>query len=92
MTLTEMRKNLGTKVLRLDYDFSNRAGTLYLPELCCTDMMGCIKLFKAVDPEVEKIATIAGDEPDVVYVKRLQGWRAVDMRTTYPRNLPPSMQ
>ena len=70
------RRDLGTNVIKLEYDFANRVGTLYMPELCCTDMTGTIALFKRIDPEVEEIHTISGEKPDVIYVGKKNQWYA----------------
>ena len=63
------RPDLVTRVLSLSYDFCTREGTLFMPEYCCTDMTGAIRLFVAIDPEVERIFTRSGDVPDTYYVR-----------------------
>lgn len=65
----------------LSYDFSKRRGVLQMREGSCTDMMGCILLFKAIDPNVRDILTFAGDELDTSYRNDGSGeWRAIDAR------------
>lgn len=70
------RNDLATNVSRLEYDFMSRTGKLYMPDLMCCDMTGCIALFAAIDCEVEKICAFSGVRLDVVYLKRRQGWLA----------------
>lgn len=54
-------------VANLEYDFRCRAGTLHLADGSCTDMRGCIELFKSIDPRVVVIQTIAGGRRDTWY-------------------------
>ena len=53
------RDDVQCYVDRLEYDFQRRAGKLFMGENSCTDMSGCIGLFKKIDPGVELIETIA---------------------------------
>lgn len=78
------KEDLVTSVRRLEYDFELRAGFLYLPPSCCTDMGGCIKLFQAIDPEVSLIYTFEGgvqgtiyERVGTIYERNDQRWRAV---------------
>ena len=65
-------------VRRVEYDFELRTGTLYMGDNSCTDMAGCIKLFKAIDPSVQLILTFAGMKPDTAYHRIGKGdWDAV---------------
>ena len=43
-----------------EYDFTSRTGTLFMSDGSSYDMMGCIDLFKKIDPAVKHIRTIAG--------------------------------
>lgn len=54
-------------VLGLDYDFSRKVGRVIMRELDCCDMVGCIKVFKAIDPGVAEIETFSGEKLDTVY-------------------------
>lgn len=73
------REDLKCSVLGIDYSFVSKVGVLILPPLCCTDMTGAIEFFRAIDKDVTLIRTIAGDEPDVVYVRKSHGrWVAKD--------------
>jgi hypothetical protein len=68
----------GCSVSGLTYDFENRHGALIMPAHCCCDMMGCINVFRAIDPEVREIKTYSGDATDTRYERNDQGqWRAV---------------
>lgn len=68
--------NLHCLVQRLEYDFARRAGVLYLADHNCTDMRGCIDLFKAIDPRVKDIVTIAGKRRDTSYRLIGEKWQA----------------
>ena len=68
--------DLGCYVQRLEYDFVTRTGTLIMCEISCTDMGGCIDLFKRIDPKVVHIRTIAGSEPDTEYRLMYGRWHA----------------
>jgi hypothetical protein len=41
-------------------------------------MLACITLFEAIDPDCIEIETFAGGERDTGYVKRPEGWEAID--------------
>jgi hypothetical protein len=64
------------RVKRLEYDFVARTGILFMMALNCTDMLGCIALFKAVDPEVRRIRTVAGIDGDTEYRLVAGSWRS----------------
>lgn len=70
------REDLQTSACKLVYDFTIRTGTLILPDLCCTDMSGAVRLFKAIDPNVQRIVTMSGDVVDTLYTRTLDGWKA----------------
>jgi hypothetical protein len=53
------RDDVQCDVRRLEYDFETRTGILHLGSGSCTDMSGCIKLFKGIDPEVLAIHTLS---------------------------------
>ena len=50
----------GCFVRRLDYDFVLREGVLWMGHGSCTDMSGCIRLFLAIDFDVQFIVTMGG--------------------------------
>lgn len=68
------RKDLKTRANVLTYDFDLETGWLFMPEDCCTDMAGCIALFKAIDPKVWRIITYAGTNRDTVYRLTKDQW------------------
>lgn len=65
------------RVRRLEYDFETRRGALFLPPCNCTDMGGCIALFRRVDRHVKRIETWAGTDQDTTYVRGADGWQAL---------------
>ena len=69
-------KTFKTQVHELRYNFDISTGWLYLPHGCCTDMAGCIALFQAIDPKVERIGTYAGANRDTSYQLTKDGWKA----------------
>lgn len=54
-------------VIGLLYEFTRHAGELVVPDHNCTDMQGCIALFQAIDPLVERIAVMDGPESQTLY-------------------------
>ena len=56
-------------VLRVEYNFNSQAGTLYLEDHSCRDMIGCINFFRSIDPEVKQIITFSGDREDTGYTR-----------------------
>lgn len=71
------RVDLSTLVHSLTFDFRTHTGRLILPDLCCADMSGCIRLFTAIDPHVIRIETLAGDVADTTYVRDGGNWAAL---------------
>lgn len=70
---------LATTVQRLHYDWSTGAGGLFMPDGCCTDMQGAIRLFRKIDPNVRVIRTFAGPARDTTYERvGRDEWVAVD--------------
>lgn len=67
-------------VQSLAYDFKERAGTIFLEDGSCTDMNGCIALFKKIDPAVTTILTIAGGRRDTAYGLIDGKWQARERR------------
>jgi len=63
-------------VKTLNYDFKTRVGQLFLEDRSCTDMSGCIGLFKKIDPDVRAIQTIAGKRRDTYYAIIDGEWQA----------------
>jgi hypothetical protein len=71
------RQMLDASVLRLSYSFETTSGILYVEEGTCCDMTACIEFFKKIDPQVTRIATMAGKEPDTSYHLRDGKWEAI---------------
>lgn len=67
---------LQCSVLGISYDFSTRQGVLSMAETNACDMTGCIAFFKRIDPKVESIRTVAGDNEDTSYRLIGKEWRA----------------
>ena len=63
-------------VAGITYDFRDQSGLVIMGENSCTDMRGCIALFKRIDPEVRYIATQAGEKLDTVYRRSGDRWFA----------------
>jgi hypothetical protein len=50
-----------------------------MPPITCCDMVGCIKLFQAIDPKVRSIETYAGGQRDTFYERDgCDRWCAID--------------
>ncbi|MGA7327493.1 MAG: hypothetical protein WBX25_24140 [Rhodomicrobium sp.] len=58
----------------LNYDFIGQQGFLYLPDANCTDMGGCIEVFKAIDPAVKRIYVWEAGALINIYEKRGKKW------------------
>lgn len=69
-------RHLGTRALFINYDYETKYGQLTVPAGTCTDLWGCIELFKKLDPDVEKILVISGRLVDLRYVKQGSNWEA----------------
>jgi hypothetical protein len=63
-------------VRELRYDFKQRMGHLMLEYGACTDMRGCINLFKKIDTDVQAIATYAGGRRDTAYLLKDGKWES----------------
>lgn len=57
------------QVSRIEYNFDTKIGAVFMPEHNCTDMAGCIALFKGIDPQVLTIKTYAGGVADTMYMR-----------------------
>ncbi|MDX0897453.1 hypothetical protein GOD90_10665 [Sinorhizobium medicae] len=68
-------------VYGLSYNFVTRAGLLVMGEGNCCDMSGCINLFQRIDPNVQRISTVAWNAQDTIYERRDTQWIAVDGRS-----------
>jgi hypothetical protein len=75
------REDVQCFVRTLEYDFKSKSGVLRLEDGSCTDMSGCIGLFKKIDPEVVKILTVAGHRKDTAYIRTDDGWQAREAPT-----------
>ena len=69
---------LGCLPNSLTYDFNSHTGKLYIKERGCCDMVGCIRVFKSIDPLATKILTYSGGKKDVSYQKDNMKWKAYD--------------
>jgi len=76
MTQRQIEDLVMTPVCSLSYDFSSKVGILKLPQHCCTDMQGAIKLFQRIDRGVTCVITVAGDLRDTSYVVVDGEWEA----------------
>jgi hypothetical protein len=73
MTIKErFDKRLMCNARRLEYDFEERRGRLYLGGY--PHGPGVIELFEAIDPRVIRIDTFEDDRPDSAYVKEAGEW------------------
>lgn len=65
----------------LYHDFDQGIGHLIMGERSCTDMMGCIEIFMAIDPRVAAIVTWqkrkAGLVRDTIYQYHGGQWHAI---------------
>jgi len=77
MVKSPQDERLMCRVNNLTYDFQTHSGELFLPESNCCDMTGCKALFESIDSQVIEIKTHAGNDPDVVYRKTNDGWKAL---------------
>jgi hypothetical protein len=60
------------------YDFVGRFGSVIMGDGSCTDMTGCIRMFEAIDPKVERINTgYTNGQPDTRYEKSDGQWKAI---------------
>lgn len=75
---TVFRDDVQCFVTTLAYDFKTRTGTLHLEEGSCTDMHGCIELFKRIDSSVVRIQSLAGGNGrrDTEYRLEDGGWQS----------------
>ena len=69
----------------LSYDFNSHTGKLYVANGGCCDMTGCIKLFKAIDPQVTTILPYSGGKEDVYYKKVDTKWKSYSPGTEIVR-------
>ena len=71
-------------VERLQYDYQSKIGVLIMGELSCTDMSGCIGLFKCIDPNVKEIHTRSdsGSIRDTIYKKKDGKWHSIRTKET----------
>lgn len=75
------------------YDFEKRHGVLIMGQRNCSDMTGCINLFRGIDPKVKFIQTYADKELDTGYIRRDNGkWSAMPPQfpgqMTEPQDIP----
>jgi hypothetical protein len=66
-------------VIRLECDFAHHQGFVFMKDGSCTDMSGCVNLFRAIDPDVRVVFTMSGEQRSTTYEKLPDGtWRAQD--------------
>ena len=70
------RWDLMCDVTSLSYDFDKRTGRLNMAPAGSCSMAGLTALFIAIDPNVERIVTFAGDQPDSIYQRGPEGWES----------------
>jgi hypothetical protein len=70
------RWDLMCDVTSLSYDFDKRTGRLNMAPAGSCSMSGLTALFIAIDPNVERIVTFAGDQPDSMYQRGPDGWES----------------
>jgi len=70
---------MGTRVVRVEYNFVSFCGRLYMEPGTCCDMDECIAFFKKIDPNVIYISTIAGEEGDTSYRLIDGSWQAFEI-------------
>lgn len=73
-------QGLGTAIWSLSYDACTRIGTIEMPEGCCTDMTGAVKLFTQIDPAVIRVITRAGGKVDTTYERQGSKWAVISNR------------
>jgi hypothetical protein len=71
------RRDLMCDVTSLSYDFDKRTGRLNMAPAESCSMSGLTELFIAIDPNVERIVTFAGDQPDSIYQRGQEGWESI---------------
>ena len=77
-------EQLMCSVISLAYAFPTHRGQIRFRSGDCCDMGGCLKLFKAIDPNVTAIYTFSGDEPDTGYFRERNGkWKAYQLIRKY---------
>jgi len=72
----EWNDNLMCEVERMEVDYLNKTGRLWMPALQCCDMSGCIRWFHSIDDRVHKIETFSGGAPDTKYKRAGDEWQA----------------
>jgi hypothetical protein len=70
------RWDLMCDVTSLSYDFDKRAGRLNMAPAGSCSMSGLVALFTKIDPDVQRIVTFAGDQPDSMYQRGQEGWES----------------
>lgn len=61
--------------INVSYDYIDHSGKMELKRLHCTDMSGCIRYFKRIDPKVRYIYTYSAGMTGTVYEKFGDDWR-----------------
>jgi hypothetical protein len=70
------RWDLMCDVISLSYDFDKRTGRLNMAPAGSCSMSGLTALFIAIDPNVERIETFAGDVLDGMYKRGPTDWES----------------
>ena len=67
-------------VERIEYDFDTKQGKLWMKEGDYCNMPACVKMFQALDPNVNLIITYSGEMLDTGYRLMQDGWVSMDLR------------
>ena len=67
---------LGCHVLRVEYDYRECHGVVFMAQHNCVDMAGAVELFTTIDPDVVTISTFAGPVLDTQYRRVCGQWGA----------------
>ncbi len=60
----------------IEADSLTHEATVHVPRLSATDMSGCIREVKRIDPLVRLILVYEGGRPDILYRRDAEGWTA----------------
>jgi|GEM_PF-6637084 len=66
---------LSCRLVKVNYDWPNRTGKLFMADGSNCDWSEAVRLFKSIDPEVEAVEAYAGGNPDTRYVRQDGEWQ-----------------
>lgn len=72
----EIERELMCQVHRIEIDRERHYAVVEIPKCHATDMGGCIRVVRRLDPDVNRIDVFAGDEPDTRYEWAGNEWAA----------------